>query len=446
MRLWYAVHIWVAAWLQVSCLKEAPSPASALWPERKLIRQLSLSTVHCPCFGTGAVVDLMAASPPPTGVCWQPHWGLLYSDWLFLLLLRVCIWWMIIKHVCHIVTQHDGPTKNHFIGAVIAGSSISEAACQENIPPSTAVDLYNKYQKTGSTKNCPCSGCPPKVTAQGRCLLVRKAVSVRRIPLAEIGLLHDPLINEITVRQHLAECNYHCCVACNVPYLTEVHKKAQWDWACMHKMYMHEQWSCIIWLDECYIYLSDNCGCISVTCCPDEKHHEDCLIPTFKQSSIMIIIWAYIKKGSKGPLIALEYLGGKGGGMNLKWYQEQVLNGILLEYWGQKCCERGEVVFQQDSTSGHMSKSTKKWFFNHQVPLFPHPTSSPDINPIEPVWHELKKCVCTLWCSSTTMDELINVVTKIWDELLLEDIDKHINGMSNRVQAVLDAKGGHTHY
>jgi hypothetical protein len=86
---------------------------------------------------------------------------------------------------------------------------------------------YKKYQKTGSTKNYPCSSCPPKITAQGRCLLVRKAVSARQKPLAEIRLLHDPLINEITVRWHLAECNYHHCVACKVPYLTKVDKKAQ---------------------------------------------------------------------------------------------------------------------------------------------------------------------------------------------------------------------------
>jgi hypothetical protein len=123
--------------------------------------------------------------------------------------------------------QHDSPSKNCFIGAVIAASSVSEAAHQDNIPPSTAVDLYKKYQKMGSTKNCPCTSHLPKVTAQRGCLLVRKAVSARWKPLAEIRLLHDPPINEITVRQHLAECNYHCCVAHKVPYLTKAHKKAQ---------------------------------------------------------------------------------------------------------------------------------------------------------------------------------------------------------------------------
>ena len=122
-----------------------------------------------------------------------------------------------------------------------------------------------------------------------------------------------------------------------------------------------------------------------------------------------------------------------------------MLNGVLLEYRGQKCHKRGEVVLQQDGTSSCMTKSLKKWFFNHQVPLSPHPTSSPNINPIKPVWHKLKKCVCSLQHSPSTV-ELINVVTKIWDELPLEDIDKHINGMSNQVQIVLDVKGGHTHY
>ena len=118
MRLGCAVHIWAAAWFQMACLKEAPSPASTLWPERKSIRHVSLSTVHWPYFSTGAIVDLMAASPPATGVCWRPHWGLLWTDWgrLLLLLLQICIWWMIIKHICHLVTLVTDSWICHILG------------------------------------------------------------------------------------------------------------------------------------------------------------------------------------------------------------------------------------------------------------------------------------------------------------------------------------------
>jgi hypothetical protein len=67
-------------------------------------------------------------------------------------------------------------------------------------------------------------------------------------------------------------------------------------------------------------------------------------------------------QGRKGLLIVLGYLGGRGGGMNLKWYEEQVLNGVLLDFVKEVEAEMEEVMFQQDGASSHHSKSTQKWF------------------------------------------------------------------------------------
>ena len=62
-----------------------------------------------------------------------------------------------------------------------------------------------------------------------------------------------------------------------------------------------------------------------MTQCPDEEFDKDCLVPTFKQSSVRVMVWGCIMKGQKGLLVVLEYPGGKGGGMNTARYREQVL-------------------------------------------------------------------------------------------------------------------------
>lgn len=46
----------------------------------------------------------------------------------------------------------------------------------------------------------------------------------------------------------------------------------------------------------------------------------------------------------------------------------------------------------------------------------------------------------------TTLDELKVAVYEAWDDILVQDIDKYVNTMEARVQAVLVARGGHTHY
>ena len=87
-----------------------------------------------------------------------------------------------------------------------------------------------------------------------------------------------------------------------------------------------------------------------------------------------------------------------------------------------------------------------KWFKESGIPLLFHPPSSPDLSPIEPVWQELKKVLRALPHLPTTIQELHSAILSVWDTLPIEDVDKHINGMHDCVEAILAAKGGHTRF
>ena len=183
-----------------------------------------------------------------------------------------------------------------------------------------------------------------------------------------------------------------------------------------------------------------------VTHCADEEYDKDCLIPMFKQPAVHVMVWGCIIKGRKGPLIVLEYLGGKGGGMNSACYQKQVLDGVLRDFFAEMKSEKPPLKFQQDNAPSHRSKSTMKWFKESGISLLFHPPSSPDLSPIEPVWHKLKKVLWALPHLPTTIQELHAVILSVWDMLPIVDVDKHINRMHDRVEAILAAKGGHTRF
>ena len=153
------------------------------------------------------------------------------------------------------------------------------------------------------------------------------------------------------------------------------------------------QWKNLIWSDGCYVHLDDHSGHVYVTCHADEEYNENCVIPTFKQSSVQVMVWGCIMKGRKEPLAVLEYPGGRGGGMTGQWYISQVLEAHLHTFYNQMKEERPEVMFQQDGAPSHTSKLAKRWLVDHGILVFPHPPSSPNVNPIEPVWHELKKII-----------------------------------------------------
>ena len=340
----------------------------------------------------------------------------------------------------------DSPRKNRFIGRVAAGSSQAEAARQENIKPSTASDLIKKWKETGTTHNRPRSGRPPKVTDQSTRLLVRNARKNRRMPLQDLGRLHEPEISSATVRRALDDCNYHRCIAKRVPLLSHRTIKLRYTWAKACRHFTNDLWSRVIWSDECYVYLSDRHLRVYVTRRPDEVYHPDCLVPTFTQSPVRVMVWGCVMQDGKGPLVVLKYPGGKGGGMNSERYRKQVLEGPFLAYWTQVNAEKGKVWFQQDGAGSHTSKATTRWLSNHSISTFPHPPTSPDLSPIEPVWGELKKQLRAVRHHPTTHEQLIETICSIWESLTLEDINKHTFTMNDRVRALLDSKGGHTRY
>jgi transposase len=341
---------------------------------------------------------------------------------------------------------HDSPKKNRFIGAIQAGQSLTEAANNFNIPKQTASDLWKKFQKTGSTHARPRSGRPSKISARMKRTIVREARANRRKPLHEIGKFVTPNISASSVRTILHEVGLHRRKARKVVYLRKDQKESRNRWAKDHRSWTTEDWMRVIWSDECYVYIGDNRGTVWVTRAVDEEFDENCVVPTFKQSSVRVMIWACIMKGSKGPMVVLEYPGGRGGGMTADRYQDQVLDKVLFDYYVQMSEERGQVVFQQDGASCHRAKSTLAWLKRNEIEIFPHPSSSPDLSPIEPLWHWLKTIIRARSHPPTRLDELKAAVRDAWDQITEEDIEAHVKHMKDRVSAVLKANGGHTKY
>ncbi|KAF9052094.1 hypothetical protein BJ165DRAFT_1314160, partial [Panaeolus papilionaceus] len=90
-----------------------------------------------------------------------------------------------------------------------------------------------------------------------------------------------------------------------------------------------------------------------VTRRPEEELLSECTRPAFKQSSVRVMVWGCIMQGEKGPLVVLEYPGGRGGGMTSTQYQEQVLDGVFQDFYDKMKKKRGTIYFQQDGAPSH---------------------------------------------------------------------------------------------
>nr|CDJ80778.1 similar to transposase homolog [Haemonchus contortus] len=105
---------------------------------------------------------------------------------------------------------------------------------------------------------------------------------------------------------------------------------------------------------------------------------------------------------------------------------------------------RRGFIFQQDNDPKHKSKLLTKWFRDNNVPLLMWPSQSPDLNPIENLWERLEHHVKGLRARNEH-EKFIQLKTA-WENIPQEEIDKLIESMPRRCQAVIDARGYATKY
>lgn len=101
-----------------------------------------------------------------------------------------------------------------------------------------------------------------------------------------------------------------------------------------------------------------------------------------------------------------------------------------------------EYIFQQDGASCHTARSTMVWLTAEAIPLLEWPSSSPDLSPIETVWHKMKQKLRKE--PSRTLQDLRSTITNIWESFGAEECQKLVDTMPRRIEAVIKAKGGVT--
>jgi hypothetical protein len=105
-----------------------------------------------------------------------------------------------------------------------------------------------------------------------------------------------------------------------------------------------------------------------------------------------------------------------------------------------------DIIFQQDNDPKHVSKKAQNWFKDNGINVMKWPAQSPDLNPIEHLWHYLKKKLDEYENPPHSLHELWERVEREWnaiDEFVCQGL---IKSMPRHVAAVLKAKGGYTKY
>ena len=99
---------------------------------------------------------------------------------------------------------------------------------------------------------------------------------------------------------------------------------------------------------------------------------------------------------------------------------------------------------QQDNDPKHTSCVAKNFIAENGIQVIDWPSNSPDLNPIENVWHIIKNNVEKRMPKDT--DELKRFMVEEWDAISEETVNNLILSMKKRCELVLEENGDRISY
>ncbi|KAF7664638.1 hypothetical protein LDENG_00170880, partial [Lucifuga dentata] len=229
-------------------------------------------------------------------------------------------------------------------------------------------------------------------------------------------------VHDSTIRKRLGKNGIHGRVPRRKPLLTKKNTKARLTFAKKHLDDPQDFWENILWTDETKVELF--------------AFQKKNIIPTVKHGGGSVMVWGCFAASGPGRLAVID------GTMNSALYQKILKENVRPSVRDLKL--KRTWVMQQDNDPKHTSKSTSEWLKKNKMKVLEWPSQSPDLNPIEMLWHDLKQAVHARKPSSVA--ELKQFCKEEWARIIPQRCERLTASYHKCLIAVVAAKGGTTSY
>jgi hypothetical protein len=243
------------------------------------------------------------------------------------------------------------------------------------------------------------------------------------------------------VSRYLHQTRVRSRIAPKKTFLTKLHQRRRLEFARKYHHWTPAQRERIIWTDKSTFELGKYSRVIRVWHQhSSEKYLASCITPTFKSSRTSYMIWAAFASNQKSRIVFMPKDQRKASD-----FVELVYNGELIHFLTSN---PSGVILMEDGAPIHRSKLSTTWRELRMINKLEWPTNSPDLNPIENMWKILKDVVQNPIQygrdNPRSLEEFQGVIESEWKIFSGDNLLYLCQSMPRRLQAVIDAKGGHT--
>jgi len=238
-----------------------------------------------------------------------------------------------------------------------------------------------------------------------------------------------------TIRGRIKESGeFNSYFAARKPFISGNNKIKRLAWAKEHLHWTSEQWRQVMWSDESPFVLRYNAK-RRVWRMHNERYNQMCCVASVKHD-VKIMVWGAFAAHGVGILHRIV-------GIMDRFIYLQLLEDVMepsadILFGGEN------YIFQQDNDPKHTAIMVKEYIRERGIKTFAWPAQSPDLNPIENLWSILDQRTSERKVNSA--DELFALLKREWEALPMDLLERLVDSMPRRCQAVIDAKGWPTKY
>lgn len=296
--------------------------------------------------------------------------------------------------------------------------------------------LINKFEQENTIARRPGSGRPRKTNFKTDRLIGRASKKDPTLTASQIkNDLKIENVSNRTIRRRLVEHGLHGRRPSKKPLISKKNRRARLEFAREHVNWNPKKWFNVLFSDETKVNLINSDGQLYIRRPKNEKYNPKYTVKTVKHKGGCIQVWGAFSHYGMGPLKLIE------GIMTGAMYKD-IMETIMLPYAEE---EMPLVwVYQQDNDPKHTSALVKNWFKDNNIEVMKWPSQSPDLNPIEHIWGEVKRSLEKE--KFKNKKDLFETFEKKWKSISQDIIDKYIHSMPRRCAEVIRRKGYATHY